>query len=173
MPAGPGGAVRDASLVGTRPDVRIEAYEGPRRVLEWSFRLAEDSSEMLDGYIERGRVWVALVDDEVIGHVQAAPGDDPGTWEVVNTAVAAECRGQGIGRLLLERAVGEAQAAGATRVVLATATADVGNLRFYQRCGFRMTRVVRDAFGPHAGYHEPIEIDGIPLRDQVWFDRDL
>ncbi len=56
-------------------------------------------------------------------------------------------------------------------MVLATAAADVGNLRFYQRCGFRMTRVVQDAFGPHTGYLEPIEIDGIPMRDQVWFER--
>jgi hypothetical protein len=34
-----------------------------------------------------------------------------------------------------------------------------------------MTRVVQDAFGPHTGYLEPIEIDGIPMRDQVWFER--
>ena len=54
--------------------------------------------------------------------------------------------------------------------MLATATADIGNLRFYQRCGFRMDRVVRDAFTPETGYPEPIEIDGIPLRDRVWLD---
>jgi hypothetical protein len=48
--------------------------------------------------------------------------------------------------------------------VLATAAADVGNLRFYQRCGFRMTRVVHDLFTPEAGYPPRMEIDGIPLR---------
>jgi ribosomal protein S18 acetylase RimI-like enzyme len=37
---------------------------------------------------------------------------------------------------MLERAVDEARAAGVARVVLATAAADVGALRFYQRCGF-------------------------------------
>ncbi len=97
--------------------------------------------------------------------------DDGSAWEVKNTAVTAEARGRGIGRLMLERAVDEARAAGIRRVVLATAAADVGALRFYQRCGFRMTHVVPDAFGPHTGYLEPIEIDGIPMRDQVWFER--
>ena len=72
---------------------------------------------------------------------------------------------------MLERAVDEAHTAGIRRVVLATAAADVGALRFYQRCGFRMTHVVQDAFGPDAGYLEPIEVDGIPMRDQVWFER--
>jgi hypothetical protein len=69
--------------------------------------------------------------------------------------------------------VHEARRAGARRLDVATATADTGNLRFYQRCGFRMSLVVRDAFGPHTGCPEPIDINGVPLRDQVWFDLDL
>jgi hypothetical protein len=56
---------------------------------------------------------------------------------------------------------------------VATAAADTGNLRFYQRCGLRMREVVRDRFVPATGYPDPIEIEGIPLRDQVWFDLDL
>ena len=56
-------------------------------------------------------------------------------------------------------------------MIVATAAADIGNLRFYQRCGFRFTAVERDAFGPATGYPEPIVIDGIPLRDRVWLAR--
>jgi hypothetical protein len=55
--------------------------------------------------------------------------------------------------------------------LLATATADIGSLRFYQRCDFRMTRVVQDAFGPARGYPPGIEVDGIPMLDQGWFER--
>jgi hypothetical protein len=36
-----------------------------------------------------------------------------------------------------------------------------------------MERTVPDAFVPATGYPEPIDIDGIPLRDQVWFGMDL
>jgi len=152
-------------------EITVEEYVGPHRDLEWSFREADDSDQQLDSYIDLGRVWVARTSDgEIVGHLQAVARDES-RWEVVNTAVAEHVRGQGFGRALLDRAVDEARSAGVARVILATATADIGNLRFYQRCGFRMTRVVQDAFGPHTGYLEPIEIDGIPMRDQVWFER--
>ncbi len=154
-------------------DVTIEEYAGSHRDLAWSFREAEDSEQQLDSYIDLGRLWVARTSDGgSIGHLQAVPRDAD-VWEVTNTAVAEGARGQGVGRALLERAVEEARAAGATRVILATATADVGNLRFYQRCGFRMTHVVPDAFGVPQGYAPGIEIDGIPMRDQIWFERVL
>jgi GNAT superfamily N-acetyltransferase len=153
-------------------DVRIEEYAGPHRDLIDSFREAEDSETLLDAYVDLGRVWVAYeADDAVLGHLQAITLDDGTTWEVKNTAVAAQARRRGIGRLLLERAVDEASSAGISRVVLATAAADVGALRFYQRCGFRMTHVVQNAFGPHSGYLEPVWIDGIAMLDQVWFER--
>ena len=154
-------------------DVAVEEYAGPHRDLAWSFRLAEDSEQSLDSYIDLGRVWVARnTDGVVVGHLQAVEREDD-VWEVVNTAIVESHRGQGVGRVLLERAVAEARAAGMARVILATAAADVGNLRFYQRCGFRMTHVVPDAFGPSQGYPPGIEIDGIPMRDQVWFEREL
>lgn len=155
-------------------DVRIAEFDGKRAELEWSFRLAEDSDAQLAAYLELGRVWVALdADGQVVGHLQAVAHNDGSIWEIVNTAVAENRRGVGIGRRLLDRAVDEARRAGAHRIELATATADIGNLRFYQRCGFRMTHIVRDAFTPETGYPDPIDIDGIPLRDQVWFDRDI
>jgi len=152
-------------------DFTIEQYTGPHRDLEWSFREAEDSEELLNAYIDLGRLWIArATDGEVIGHLQAVPrGED--VCEVTSTAVVESQRGRGVGRALLERAVDEARAAGAQRVILATGAADVGNLRFYQRCGFRMTHVVQDVFTPSNGYPPGIEIDGIPLLDQVWFER--
>jgi GNAT superfamily N-acetyltransferase len=155
--------------VGT--SIRVEPYAGDRHDLLWSFRLAEDSESSLAGYLERGLVWVARgADGSVVGHLQAIPHGQ--AWEVLNTAVAEDRRGEGIGRLMLEAAVDAARTAGVTRVVVATAAADIGNLRFYQRCGFRMERVVRDAFTPETGYPDPIDIDGIPLRDQVWFSKE-
>jgi GNAT superfamily N-acetyltransferase len=153
-------------------DVVIEPYTGSHRDLDWSFREADDSDELLDAYIDLGQVWVARAGDEVIGHLQVVPRDE-GVWEVTNTAVLESHRGRGAGRALLERVVEEARAAGVLRLVLATATADIGNLRFYQRCGFRMTRVVQDAFTPENGYPPGLEVDGIPLLDQVWFERRL
>ena len=57
------------------------------------------------------------------------------------------------------------------RHVVATASADVGNLRFYQRLGFRMRSIDRDAFTADTGYEPGLRIDGIELRDRAWLDR--
>ena len=154
-------------------DITIEQYDGSHRDLAWSFREADDSEELLNTYIDLGWVWIArTAGGEVIGHLQAVPRDEDG-WEVTNTAVVKSQRGRGAGRALLERAVDEARAVGVRRLILATGAADVGNLRFYQRCGFRMTRVVQDVFTPMNGYPPGLEVDGIPLLDQVWFERAL
>jgi GNAT superfamily N-acetyltransferase len=161
-----------ADTVGTVA-VTVEEYAGSHRDLAWSFRQAEDSDRLLESYIDLGRLWVARNSDGgVVGHLQAVVREAD-VWEVTNTAVAESARGQGTGRALLERVVAESRAAGVARVILATATADVGTLRFYQRCGFRMTHVVQDAFGPFQGYPPGIEVDGIPMLDQVWFERVL
>jgi GNAT superfamily N-acetyltransferase len=92
---------------------------------------------------------------------------------VTNTAVLETQRGRGIGRALLEAAADAARADDVPHLVLATGAADIGNLRFYQRCGFRMTHVVPDVFTPAHGYPAGLEVDGIPLLDQVWFERVL
>jgi ribosomal protein S18 acetylase RimI-like enzyme len=153
-------------------DVRIEEFTGERRELLGSFRLADDSEQRITSYLPDGRIWVARSAGAVVGHAQAVP-HGPGTWEVANIAVAEDRQGHGIGRALLERVVEEARAAGVARIELATAAADTGAIRFYQRSGFRLLKVVRDAFVPATGYPEDVSIDGIPLRDQVWFDREL
>lgn len=151
----------------------IEQYTGAHRDLYRSFRIADDSVQLLDSYIDLGQVWVTrAADGDVVGHVQIVPRDSD-VWEITNTAVAEGHRGKGLGRALLMHALGEARASGARRVVLATGTADVGNLHFYQRCGFRMTHVVRDVFTPANGYPPTLEVNGIPLLDQVWFERVL
>lgn len=58
-------------------------------------------------------------------------------------------------------------------MVVATAAADIDNLRFYQRRGFRFTSVEPDAFNTESGYPCGITIDGIPLQDRVWFTQPL
>ncbi|MBO0845928.1 MAG: GNAT family N-acetyltransferase [Nocardioides sp.] len=151
--------------------ITVEEYAGPHRDLAWSFREVEHSERLLNTYIDLGRVWVARTDSgEIVGHLQAV-ARDARTWEVASLALVESVRRQGWGRRLLEHAAEQARQAGASRVIVSTAAADVGNLRFYQRCGFRMTHVVRDAFTAYQGYPDGLEIDGIPLRDQVWFDR--
>ena len=153
-------------------DVRIEAYGGPRDSLRPLFELAEDSAAELDSYIEAGRVLVATSDGEVIGHLQLTGTGDPRQVEIKNMAVRETLQGHGIGRRLIQAAVDLAAAeAEAVTILVSTAAADIGNLRFYQRQGFRMRSVERDAFTPATGYPPGLRVDGIELRDRVWLDR--
>jgi GNAT superfamily N-acetyltransferase len=153
--------------------VRVEEHTGPRAELRPLFELAEDSAEALDGYLHAGRVLVAVDGDRIVGHLQLTGADDESAVEIKNMAVAPSHQGRGVGRALVEAAVALARAEGRSTLLVATAAADVGNLRFYQRLGFRMRSIERDAFTAATGYPPGLEIDGIELRDRVWLDRDL
>jgi GNAT superfamily N-acetyltransferase len=148
----------------------IEEYGGPRGRLRELFELAEDSGQVLDAYIDEGRVLVASERDEPIGHLQLTDTDDPATAEVKNMAIRASHQRRGIGSALMAAAIALARADGRSTLIVATAAADTGNLRFYQRMGFRLRSVERDAFTAATGYADDIDIDGIPLRDRVWLD---
>jgi GNAT superfamily N-acetyltransferase len=154
-------------------DLRIETYDGPRDELRSLFELAEDSAAELDSYIGAGRVLVAVSDGEIIGHLQLTGTGDPRQAEIKNMAVREDRQGQGVGRLLIQAAVDLAAAGAVRSILVATAAADIGNLRFYQRQGFRMRSVERDAFTPATGYPAGLLIDGIELRDRVWLDRSV
>jgi ribosomal protein S18 acetylase RimI-like enzyme len=153
--------------------IRIERHTGPRDGLRRLFELAEDSAAELDAYIGTGRVLVALDGDRVVGHLQLTATGRPAEAEVKNMAVDPAHQGRGVGRALMSAAIADARREGCATLVVATAAADTGNLRFYQRLGFRMRSVERDAFTAATGYAPGLEVDGIPLRDRVWLDRAL
>jgi GNAT superfamily N-acetyltransferase len=151
----------------------IALHQGSRAELRALFELAEDSAEQLDSYVEQGDVLVARLGDESVGHLQLVAGADPGEVELKNMAVVEQRQGSGIGRRLVRAAVELARSRSAHRLTVATATADIGNLRFYQRVGFRMCAIERDVFVPANGYPDGLVVDGIVLRDRVWLDLDL
>jgi lactoylglutathione lyase len=130
--------------------VRVQRYTGDRREL---------------------RALFAIASDDVVGHLQLLDNHD--TSEIKNMAVAAAHRGRGVGRRLLGAAIDLSRAKGHSTLEVATAAADVGNLRFYQLAGFRMRKVERDAFTPDVGYPAGMVVEGIKLRDRVWLDLDL
>jgi ribosomal protein S18 acetylase RimI-like enzyme len=142
----------------------IEPFRGRRSKLLPLFTQADDSRTAIDGYIGLGELLVARRGRRIVGYVQLVSiGADQ---EIKSIAVVARERRRGIGTALLRAAMDQAFAAGAGRVLIATSTADIDNLRLYLRLGFRMDRVERDAFTAELGY-PPLEA-GIPLRDRVW-----
>jgi GNAT superfamily N-acetyltransferase len=150
----------------------IRRYEGDREVLRPLFRLADDSEPQIDAYLAAGDIVVADDGGQIVGHLQLV-ATEAWTFEVKSMAVIENRQGTGIGRALVEAAIQHCQHHAGTRLLVATAAADIGNLRFYQRQGFRMLSIERDAFSAKTGYPEGVIIDGIPLRDRVWLDQNL
>jgi ribosomal protein S18 acetylase RimI-like enzyme len=150
----------------SRSSVTVGRFRGSRSEIRSLVAQADDSSAEIESYIERGDVFVARRGRRIIGYVQLLAGGTD--WEIKSIAVIERERGRGIGAALVRAALHRAFSEGAARVRVATATADIANLRFYQRLGFRMDRVERDAFTIDRGYRSQ-EVDGIPVRDRVWF----
>jgi GNAT superfamily N-acetyltransferase len=155
------------------PTIDIDWHVGSREELRPLFELAEDSRTQLDEYLYHGKVLLARRGSATVGHLQLVPTTRAGEIELKNMAVVPDQRGTGVGRALVASAVLRCGAEGWSRMVVATAAADTGNLRFYQRLGFRFRSVERDAFTAATGYPDVIVIDGIPLLDRVWLSQDL
>jgi GNAT superfamily N-acetyltransferase len=115
-------------------------------------------------------VLVALSSREIVGHLQLTERPRATEAEIKSMAVLPSHQRQGIGRTLIAAAVDLAREEGRSTLLVATAAAGVETLRFYQRAGFRMCSVERDAFTVATGYEPGAQIDGIELRDRVWLD---
>lgn len=153
--------------------IAIAAHVGDRAELMALFALADDSPTAVATYLHDGVVLVARDRDRAIGHVQLVVTSEPGVAEIASIAVESSWQRRGLGARLVGAALSRARDEGAQRVRLATATADIGNLRFYQRLGFRMVRIESDAFTQATGYPPGTTIEGIPLCDRVWFEQVL
>jgi ribosomal protein S18 acetylase RimI-like enzyme len=170
-----GFGVRFASALGRDAGARAEiaVHDGDRAALLPLFRMADDSVQAVDAYYRQGAALVATNRGAIVGLVQMIADDgDPATWELKSIAVLEAHRQGGLGRALAEAGIAHARRHGARRIVVGTGAADTGPLRFYQRVGFRMTRIERDAYGPAAGYPPNLLVEGIPLRDRVWLELD-
>jgi len=92
-----------------------------------------------------------------------------GNIEVI--ALAALVKGQGVGSALLARCVQAALAEDARRVWLLTSNDNTAALRFYQRRGFVLAAVHRDAITRARETLKPeiplVGMDAIPLRDEI------
>src|SRR6187549_3844622 len=113
--------------------VTIDAFGGDRETLRPLFRMADDSEQEIDRYLLDGEILTAVDGGAVVGHLQLVNAGPDGVVELTSMAVIETRRGHGVGRALVEEAVRRSRSRGARRLVVATAAADTGNLRFYQR----------------------------------------
>ncbi|HEY3227826.1 MAG TPA: GNAT family N-acetyltransferase [Roseiflexaceae bacterium] len=134
----------------------LRQAEESERALRWSLANLSDA------------VYRADDDDQLIGAATMQWRADP--CELVELAVAPERQGQGVGRAIVAWLLAEARRRGKRQMLVGTANSSIGNIAFYQKCGFRMDHVRKDYFWY---YREPRYENGIRIRDMIVFRHDL
>lgn len=96
------------------------------------------------------RVFVAADDAVLLGYVLIGPGHPMPShmhvWDLRGLAVATDRRGEGIGRRLVEHAVGECARRGARRVRSQVLATNPASLAVHDACGFVVEGVARGEF---------------------------
>jgi ribosomal protein S18 acetylase RimI-like enzyme len=137
----------------------------PGETPPWDLLLmADPSRRQVEAYLADGLCFVAFLGQEAIGEfVLRETG--PGTYEMMNLAVAESRQGQGWGKKLVQTAIAQARQLGATTLELGTGNSSLNQLALYQKCGFRIVGVDRDYFTRH--YDEEIIENGIRCTDMI------
>jgi len=121
--------------------------------------------EQLDGFVvEDGEEWIGLITFVIKGK------------ECEVTSLDSLREGQGIGSLLIEKAVEEARLNNCERLFLITTNDNLHALGFYQKRGFALVAVYRGAVNQSRKIKPSIPLvgnDGIPLRDEIELEMKL
>jgi ribosomal protein S18 acetylase RimI-like enzyme len=155
-----------------RPELH-ELRAGPDRVRWVPLLELADEPEPLRAYLDDGDLYGLVGEDGTPRAAILVIEDAPGVVELRAVAVDESVQGQGIGSLLVRTVLFVLAQRGARTAVVGTASSGVRQLAFYQRLGFRLTRVERDYFSAEKGYPDDLAEQGIPVRDMVWMDLDL
>ena len=146
--------------------------------------LADSAEDHVRAHLDDGTVYGLLDDDDddvddggpFVGAVQCVGRGAPepaGTVELTLVAVAEDRHGRGVGQRMLALVLDELRSAGFTRALVGTSNAGIGEIAYYQKCGFRLLSVERDHFDEARGYDGTETENGIVHRDLVWFDQAL
>jgi GNAT superfamily N-acetyltransferase len=120
--------------------------------LRWSLRNLSDA------------VYQAERDGRPVGAATVRWDDEP--CEIVELAVVEAEQGTGVGRAIVDWLLDEGRRRGKRAMIVGTANASIGNIAFYQKCGFRMDHVRKDYFWYE---REPRYEHGIRVRDLLVF----
>lgn len=130
-------------------------------------RIADEQVSMIQAYLYRGELF-ALCDGGVRA-VCVVTQERPGVYELKNIVTVPGYERQGYGQRLIEFVAEHCKGPGRELYV---GTGDCpGILRFYQRCGFTRSHVVKNFFTDH--YDHPMYEDGEQLIDMVYLKRAL
>lgn len=142
----------------------IEVTENKKQYLDLLL-LADEQEDMVDRYLDRGRMYV-LEDDGV--KAECVVTDEGGSiLEIKNIATAPEHQGKGYGKSLIDFI---AEKYRGQYTVLQVGTGDSPlTVPFYEKCGFVRSHSIPNFFTDN--YDHPIFEAGVQLVDMVYLQR--
>lgn len=129
--------------------------------------LGDEQEDMIDRYLERGRLFVMQFEEPSAVCVVTNEGD--GVLEIKNLVVHPDFRRQGIGRTMIDEVAN--RACGVCHTLQVGTGDSPATMPFYERCGFVRHHTIKNFFTNN--YDHPIIEDGVQLVDMVVLRRNL
>lgn len=126
--------------------------------------LADETVEAIDRYIHRCEIYVLEREKRPVA-LYALQFLNRNEAEIKNIAVAEDCRGKGIGMLLLKDAEARARERGHTVLLICTGDAGTRQIALYRKAGFEIFTVKKNFFIDN--YPSPIFENGVRLKDMI------
>jgi len=124
---------------------------------------ADPSRKSINSYINKSRVIVSRDSNKLTGVGVISNNKDK--FEIRNLSVQESHQGLGIGKRLVEELISVARNGNGKQLIVGTGNSSLGQLKFYQKCGFKYYRVIEGYFD---SYPEPIFENDLQCRDLVY-----
>lgn len=131
--------------------------------------LADPSKESIDKYIQDSKIYVAILNNQIVGIYVLLPIKQ--NAEIKNIAVIEDFQGQGIGKFLLNHAIVTAQKNYYQKLYIGTGNSSIQQLYLYQKQGFEFSQVFWNFFIEN--YPEPIFENGIQCKHFIMLEKNI
>ena len=147
--------------------MEIREFAGDRRLLMELLLLADEQPQMVERYMNKGRMFV--LDDDGIKAECLVTDEGDGVLEIKNIAVMPHFQRKSYGKAMIDFLI---RTFSTTYSVLQVGTGDSPlTVPFYEKCGFKRHHIIKDFFINN--YDHPIIEAGVQLRDMVYLRREM
>lgn len=144
--------------------IKYSKYTGNKRDQYMRlFLIGDEDESKVREYINQSCLFLAEQSNTAVAVAIVVPTSDGNVGELKNIAVDAKAQGQGIGSKMIAYVFEQARDRYNT-ILVGTGDADVQNILFYLKNGFRFSGIKKDFFDE---YKEQIISNGVVLKDMV------
>lgn len=133
--------------------------------------LADPSPSKVEAYLKEGECFQAISSGQRLGVCVLKKEENKPIIELVNISIAELFQNKGYGQQFISAIIAQCREKGIEKITLGTGNSSIGQLYFYQKCGFEMCGVVQNFFVEN--YEAPIFENGLQCKHMVRFELKL